>query len=529
MAKSLRPMRSLEDRSRIRRRRFTEEKLVKIRTEHNNVSAFKTMLLAAFILIQLGIIVGLSFLPALALRWYLLILAAISLITALSVMSSHRNTQAKAVWVLFILVFFIGGFVIYFMSNDKYMYARSRRRHKEIFDRTSCFLPDRPAQIALPGMKETCTYLANVGKFASYNNTRLAYFPSGASLFDEVTECLKGAQSFVFIEYYAISDGVLLNRLWDVLKKKAESGVDVRIIYDDVGSRTFSRKMRRQMKKSGVKVRVFNRLLSRFTFAMNYRDHRKIIVIDGKIAFTGGSNIADEYINEKHMHGYWKDTGLKMEGEAVDAMTLFFLRQWEFMTRTQTDYAPYFGHYEKISVPSVAVPYVAGPEYPLTVAKSVFENVISSAHEKLYIMTPYFIPDDSIVQALINKALAGVDVRIVLPSVPDKYYVYLVTCDNAEKLIKHGVKIYYFRDSFVHSKLLMTESSVVIGTVNFDMRSFYQQFENGVVTDDVGVIAEVEEDFNRTFPDCDNPAKASKNGFWRTIAIALLRLVSPLM
>ena len=524
-----RRMQSLEDRSRRRRRRFSEDKLVKIRTEHNNISAFKTMLLAAFILIQLGIIVGLSFLPALALRWYLIILAVISILTALSVLSSHRNTQGKAVWVLFILVFFVGGFVIYFMSNDKYMYARSRRRHKDIFERSAHFLPARPVSVLSDGMKEACSYLSNAGGFAAYNNTRLQYYPSGASLFDEVTECLKKAQSFVFIEYYAIADGVLLNRIWDVLREKAESGVDVRIIYDDVGSRAFSRRMRRQMKASGAQVKVFNRLLSRFTFAMNYRDHRKMIIIDGKTAFTGGSNIADEYVNEKHMHGYWKDTGLKMEGEAVDSMTLFFLRQWEFITRRKTDYAPYLGRCGGISSPSVVVPYVDGPEYRITICKSVFENAISSAHEKLYIMTPYFIPDDSIIQALINKAMSGVDVRIILPAVPDKSYVYLVTCDNAEKLIKYGVRIYYFRDSFVHSKLLLTESSAVIGTVNFDMRSFYQQFENGIVTDDAGVIADVEEDFERTFPDCDNPAKVGKNGFWRTVAIGLLRLVSPLM
>lgn len=529
MANSMRPMRSLEDRSRRLRRRFTEEKLVKIRTEHNNVGLFRTLLAAFLILAQLAIIVGLSFLPALVLRWYLLVLVIISLISALSVLSSHRNNQAKAVWVLFILVFFFGGFVIYFMSNDKYMYAGARRRHRRIHERSKHFLPEHTAVNATEEMRQTCTYLQNAGGFASYNNTELEYFPSGAQLFDEVIDCLKTAQSFVFIEYYAIADGVLLNRIWDVLKEKALSGVDVRIIYDDVGSRAFSHKMRREMRSCGAQVRVFSRLLSRFTFAMNYRDHRKIIVIDGKIAFTGGSNIADEYINEKHMHGYWKDTGLKMRGEAVDSMTLFFLRQWEFITNEKFDYSPYFGHYEKFSSPYVAVPYVGGPEYKLTVCKSVFESVISSARSKLYIMTPYFIPDDSVVQSLINKALSGVDVRIILPSVPDKYYVYLVTRDNAEKLIKYGVKIYYLRDSFVHSKLIMTESCAVVGTVNFDMRSFYQQFENAVLTDDQSVVAEICEDFERTFPDCDNPVKASKNGLVRTVAVALLRLVSPLM
>ena len=528
-SRPMRPMRSLEDRSRRRRQRFTEDKLVKIRTEHNNSGAFKTIFAAAFILVQLGIIVGLSTLPALALWWYLIILVVISIFTALSVLSSHRNNQAKAVWVLFILVFFFGGFVIYFMSNDKYMYARPRRRHRDIFARSRRFMTESNASGGSETMRGMCSYLRRAGNFASYNNVRLKYYPSGAQLFDSVVEQLKGAEHFVFIEYYAVADGVLLNRIWDVLRQKLKEGVDVRIIYDDVGSRVFSREMRREMTEAGAQVRVFNRLISRFTFAMNYRDHRKIIIIDGKIAFTGGSNIADEYVNEKHMHGYWKDTGLMMEGEAVDAMTLFFLRQWEFITGEAFDYSPYFNRYERVQNPYIVVPYVDGPEYELTICKSVFESVIYSARERLYIMTPYFIPDDSVVHALVNKALSGVDVRIILPSVPDKYYVYLVTRDNAEKLIKYGVKIYYLKDSFVHSKLVVTESCAVVGTANFDMRSFYQQFENAVLTNDRSVVEEVSADFERTFPDCDNPRSASKNGFLRTVAIALLRFVSPLM
>ena len=527
----VRPTRSLEDRSRRRRQRFTEDKLVKLRTEHNNIGVFKTLLAAFLILAQLGIIIALGTLPIFtaALGWYLLVLILISIFTAFSVLSSHRNNQAKAVWVIFILVFFFCGFIIYFMSNDKYMYARARRRHKQIFARSEKFMPKHDGVNVSPDASQTCSYLNNAGNFSSYNNTRLQYFPSGAQLFDDVIENLKSAQSFVFIEYYAISDGVLLNRIWDVLRQKVKSGLDVRIIYDDVGSRAFSHAMRKEMRDAGAQVRVFNRLLSRFTFAMNYRDHRKIIVIDGKIAYTGGSNVADEYVNEKHMHGYWKDTGLRMEGEAVDSMTLFFLRQWEFITKQKCDYSPYFGLYDRFESPGAVTPYVDGPEYELTICKSVFESVISSAREKLYIMTPYFIPDDSVVQSLINKALSGVDVRIILPSVPDKYYVYLVTRDNAEKLIKYGVKIYYLRDSFVHSKLVITENCAVVGTVNFDMRSFYQQFEDAVFTDDMSVVAAISQDFENTFPDCDKPAKAARNGLVKTVAIALLRFVSPLM
>lgn len=529
MDKPVKATRSLEDKSRRRRQRFTEDKLVKIRTEHNNVGVFKTIFAALLILVQLGIIVGLSTMLALGVWWYLLALMLISLFTAFSVLSSHRSNQAKAVWVIFILVFFFCGFIIYFMSNDKYMYARQRRRHKKIFEGSKKYLPAGSAQSPAPEVKQTCTYLKNAGGFPACSGSPLEYYPSGTRLFDEAIEKLGSAKHFVFIEYYAIADGVLLNRIWDVLRKKVAEGVDVRIIYDDVGGRAFSRSVIKKMTEAGAKVRVFNRLLSSFTFAMNYRDHRKIIIVDGEVAFTGGSNIADEYINEKHMHGYWKDTGLKVEGEAVDCFTVFFLRQWEFIEKKGVEYLPYLGHYKKLSSPYTVVPYVDGPEYSLTVCKSVFESVISSAKERLYIMTPYFIPDDSVFQALANKALSGVDVRIILPSVPDKYYVYLVTRDNAEKLLNYGVKIYYLRDSFVHSKLVITESSAVVGTVNFDMRSFYQQFENAVFTDDPYVVSAIREDFERTFPDCDSPSKPARSGVFKKVVITLLRFVSPLM
>ena len=528
MAEQLKTFRSLNYR-RQGVKRSSDAKIVKVRTEHNTLSTVKTLLTAFLVLLQLSLIVSLSFIPALGMGWYLIIPAVISILTAFSVLSSHRSTQSKAVWVLFILVFFCFGFLIYFMSNDKYMYFRARRRHKGIFKDSEQYVKPYTEPDCENGLRQTCRYLNNSGGFTACTGTDLQYFPSGASLFDDVLERLETAEKFVFIEYYAIADGVLWSRIWSVLERKIAEGVEVRIIYDDVGSRVFTRKTRKMMKAAGAQVRVFNRLLSRFTFAMNYRDHRKMFIIDGKTAYTGGSNIADEYINEKHMHGYWKDSGLRLDGEAVDNMTVFFLRQWEFIVREKFDYIPYLNHFERTENNSTVIPFVGGPEYELPICKTVFENVINSANERLYIMTPYFTPDESVMQALTNKALSGVDVRIILPSVPDKYYVYLLTRDNAEKLIKYGVKIYYMEDSFVHSKLVMNENCAVVGTVNFDMRSFYQQFENAVISDDKKLICDLQEDFERTFKDCEHHDKPQKNGLIKTVAIALLRFVAPLM
>jgi cardiolipin synthase len=517
----------------VRRRRnlskAPDAKTVKIRTEHNGLSSFKTLFALFLIFLQLGIIISLNFLFVIAARWYLIFLAVVSIITAITVLSSHRSGQAKAVWILFILVFFSFGFIVYFLSNDKFMYHRQRKRHKRIYSRSNMSVrrtcvPQESSKLYL-----TSKYLYNAGGFATYTNTKLKYFPSGASMFDDVLDHLKDAKQYIFIEYFAIADGVLLKRIWDILEQKLKEGVDVRIIFDDMGSRVLSLKTRKKMRAAGVKLKVFNRLLSRFTFALNYRDHRKIIVIDGKVAYTGGCNMADEYINEKRMHGYWKDTGLRIEGEAVDSMTLIFLRQWEFVLNKQEEYSKYIDRYEELPSDSFVLPYASGPEFEQSICKAVFEEVMSSARQKLYIMTPYFIPDESITQHLINLALAGVDVRIVLPSIPDKYYVYLVSKDNAERLTKYGVKIYYMEETFVHSKLMLNEGCAVIGSVNVDMRSFYQQFENGIVTDDSQTLADIEKDFNNVFADSKCVTKPQHNGLLKSIAIAVLRFVSPLM
>jgi cardiolipin synthase len=466
---------------------------------------------------------------AYGLRWYLILMAVISVISAVSVLSSHRSTETKAVWVLFILVFFVFGFVVYFMSNDRIMYRRARKRHASIYQRTSRFNKQYEDPQTSEDVVATCRYLNNSGGFAPCTNTAVKYFPSGASTFDDIIESIKRAEKFVFIEFFAVADGILFNRIWNILKEKLKQGVEVKIIYDDIGSRSLSRKTRKKIKDAGGEIRVFNKLMSRFTFALNFRDHRKIVIVDGKVAYTGGCNLADEYINEKRMHGYWKDCGLRMEGEAVDQLTLFFLRQWEYIVKKAFDYAPYLNHFTPTQDTSTVVPYIGGPEFEHSICKSVYENVISSAKKKLYIMTPYFVPDDSIRQCIINSALAGVDVRIILPSVPDKMYVYVISKDNAENLIKYGVKVYYAKDMFLHSKVVLTEQCAVVGSVNFDMRSFFQQFENAVLTDDVGVMNDIDKDFAQTFENSKLMSKKQKNGIVKTMIIGALRIVSPLM
>lgn len=504
--------------------------MVRIRTESHGMGVFKTFIVFLAIAVQLAFIATLYFRFLLAFRWYMIVSLALSLVSCVHVLSSNRNGQSKAVWILFLLVGFTVGYIIYYLSDVRVFFGRAKRRYARIFADTEKYKPTKNEVECDKATELACNYLETAGGFGAYDGTDLNYFPSGASFFDDVLERLEQAKRFVFIEYFIVADGVLLNRFLEILERKAAEGVDVRMIYDDLGSnRTLRRKTKKRIVKSGIKLTEFNRLTPRFTVAMNFRDHRKIIVVDGETAYTGGSNLADEYINEKRMYGYWKDTGLRLDGKAVDEFTLMFLRQWEYIKKEKQDYESFLGHCVPTENKSAVVPYADGLDYKEPIGKGVYETAISAARERIWIMTPYFVPDDTIMDLLAEKARAGVDVRLVLPAIADKPYVYVVSRDNAERLIPAGVKVYTMDNSFVHSKLLLTETNAVIGSINMDLRSFYQQFECAVLTSDEKAVSQVADDFTVTFGDCTLSDGKGKHKFIKRIVAGVLRIFAPLM
>jgi cardiolipin synthase len=331
---------------------------------------------------------------------------------------------------------------------------------------------------------------------------------------------------------FIIRPGKMWNAVLNILKEKASQGVEIRLLYDDIGCiSTLPTNYKKELEKYNIKCEVFNPAKPIVTLAHNNRDHRKIIVVDGKVAYTGGCNLADEYINAKQIHGYWKDTGVRIEGEAVDGLTLIFLRQWEVLSKTREDYSQFM----KLSPPqnnaNTVIPYADGLDYAHPIARGAYENLIASAEKFLFIMSPYFIVDDGITNLLINKALSGVEVKIFLPEIPDKKIVYTISRSNAEKLIDYGVKVYVVKNTFVHSKLMLTENCVAIGSVNMDLRSFYQQFECGVITDDQKVTKSVYLDFLQTQQnslEINQKNKRSRNIFYR-IFVGLMQVFAPLM
>lgn len=760
----------------------TDFRVIRLNTENRSFGAIKTLTIAGAIFLQLALffLAYLKFIEYFQI--YLVVYYLSSFITGLYIISGNKNTQSKVVWVFVSFIIPIFGSLFYFLSDERLFFRKSRIKYSLIFSRynpiyyiekkgnsklskygkttlstkytnsnlkNSSFKASTSIEDMENSLKQEYTtikhkallsdinYLKNIGNFGVYNFSSVKYYPSGILLFDEILKTINTAEKFVFIEYFIIADGILLKRFINILEQKVKQGVDVRIIYDDMVTHSVLKSSTiKEIREKGIKILPFNRLVPILSFGLNIRDHRKIVVIDGKIGFSGGANLADEYINEKRTHGYWKDVGTKISGPCVDNYTLAFLRQWEYLSQKEQDYGKYmnitnfqstdisikqdanrclfltdnnnnqkiisknsttvpfinfnddisleqnnllksnlnqtviqfnmfnqnhdvrdiflqqsifagetnkkitinqnclnqqninsqedknqfktnvsldediinnsvnssvlqdnkeqinlniedlqnrttvlnnqlcieqnnnlYKHYNlnqnqtnvlinnldnqtNISTnndysnqnmivdtdshsqnyDSIVIPYVDGLDYNQKhIGKSMYANVISNAREKIYIMTPYFIPGDTIWEMLKNKAMSGVDVRIILPGVPDKSYVYLISKDNAEKLIQSGVKIYYMNYSFVHAKVVLTEYCAIVGTINMDLRSFYQQFENAVYTNDEQCLTQINNDFENTFSHCVLMKKYKRPRALKRVVIALLRIFSPLM
>ena len=476
--------------------------VIRIKTKSNGIGKLKAVLVFGIIGIQTLVFILLHSAFMLSYKWTALFTLIISLITCIYVLSSNKNSQSKAVWIIFLLLFFPFAYVFYLISDERLLMLGARKKYQRVFEESKNFIPKGEKNQASKNILNDCTYLYNAGGFMPYSNTSAEYFSSGIAFFDDLLARLKTAKKFVFLEFFIVADGVLFERVFDILSTLSKNSVDIRIIYDDMGShKVLSRKTKKMIKLAGIKILPFNKVLPFISATLNYRDHRKMVVIDGECAYTGGCNLADEYINAKRMHGYWKDAGIRLDGDATKVFTLMFLRQWEFLSRKKENYLPFLRGASCNKSDGVFVPYADGLDYKENISKGVYQNMIARAKQKIYIMTPYFIVDDDIFNMLKVKAMSGVDVRLVLPEIPDKTFVYGVTRNNAEKLALYGAKVYLMKNSFVHSKVLLVEDSVAIGSVNMDLRSFYQQFECGVLTNDKGVIEKVKQDFETTFSD----------------------------
>lgn len=349
-------------------------------------------------------------------------------------------------------------------------------------------------------------YVEHVGGYPAYLGGKVTYFPFGRDKWKDMLEELEKAEEFIFLEYFIVERGEMWDSVLEILKRKAAEGVEVRMMYDGMCSiMLLPYSYPKQLRKYGIQAKMFAPIQPLLSTHQNNRDHRKILVIDGKIAYTGGVNLADEYVGIKVRFGKWKDTAVKVEGNAVDSFTLMFLQMWNATKiNAVQEYEKYIRRAPADACgQGFVLPYGDGPHRKDNVAEKVYMDILNTAEKYVHIMTPYFIVDDGILQALKYAARRGVDVKLILPHIPDKKVAFAVARNYYPSLLAAGVKVYEYTPGFVHAKVFVSDDKkAVVGTINLDYRSLYHHFECAAYMYNTSVTADVERDYEETLAEC---------------------------
>ena len=500
----------------------------------------RRLLIILLILVQLAFIIYTLASGSIASSIISKALTALSVLVCLYIVSSDSKGAYKLTWVFMILLFPVFGGLFYlffsFQSTTKRAAeksARAEQKAKELYRLPSDAYT--AACDAFPTAAPQIKYLQNCGGFPIYSGTDTKYLTPGEEKFKHLLEELKKAEKYIFLEYFIIEEGIMWDAVLGILKQKAREGVKVRLMYDDMGCFFLLPKdYPKKLAKFGIECAVFNRFIPVLASLQNNRDHRKIAVIDGKVAFTGGINLADEYINAYEKHGHWKDASVMIKGSAAWSFTLMFLQMWELGGGADEDYSQYYP-WQDAPVPDTqdgfVQPYADSPIDKENIGEQVYLQIINNAKEYLYINTPYLIIDDGMVSALCLAAKSGVDVRIVTPHKWDKWAVHMTTRSYYRQLISAGVKIYEYSSGFIHSKTFVSDDTVAtVGTTNLDFRSLYLHFECGVLMFGSSAVDEVKADFLKTLETCQpiRERDCRYNIFLRAFQ-DIMRLFAPLL
>ena len=463
----------------------------------------------------------------------------LSIIAVLKIYSGNENMAFKTSWIMLILAFPVMGISLYLMIGKSGSMRMIRNHSAELQKEFEGILNQDPGVMDSlrekdPAIANQSRYIWNYGKYPVYRNTDIAFYYEAEDGLEAQKRELEKAEKFIFMEYHAIEDSVAFDGIRKILAKKAKEGVEVRVFYDDVGSVGFiNSDFVKKMEADGMQCRVFNPLIPFLNVFMNNRDHRKITVIDGKVGFTGGYNLADEYFNITHPYGQWKDTGVRMEGEAVRNLTTMFLELWNTIKHTDKDYMRYIPDASyKAKEDTYVQPFGDSPLDDEPVSENVYMNIVKNAKEYVYFTTPYLIISDEFRRELGLAAKRGVDVRIVTPGIPDKKMVYKLTRSYYAGLVKDGVRIYEYTPGFLHAKQCVCDGeTAVCGTINLDYRSLYLHFENGVFFYNCQAVKDMRKDFDQLFPACREVTEEYRSGRPAAVRIGqcILRLFSPLM
>ncbi len=465
----------------------------------------------------------------------------LSAFVVLFIINKNENPAYKLIWVILVLsVPLVGGALYVILSGNRTRVAFINEALESHLDTFKYMPEDAEIQKEIKQLSKSAsvqsTYISESAGYPVYRNTFVKYFPLGETNFESLIEELEKAKHFIFMEYFIIKQGEMWDTVLSVLAKKAKEGVDVRLIYDDVGCAMWlPSRFLHEMEELGIRVATFNPIVPLLNLRQNNRDHRKITVIDGHTGFTGGINLADEYINKVSPFGHWKDTGIMLKGDAVWNLTLMFLQTWKMLTKEDDNYSMYtpmkYKHTPFLSDGYIQ-PYGDTPVDDEITGENIYLNLINKAKHYVYITTPYLIIDNEMVTALTLAAKSGIDVRIITPGIPDKKLVYMVTQSYYYQLIQAGVRIYQYTPGFIHAKTVVVDDTVAtVGTINFDYRSLYLHFECGVWMFNSGTIYEIKDDYIRTLEVCDEVTleEIEKTSGLKKFGQSILRLVAPLL
>ena len=438
-------------------------------------------------------------------KGYYLFFLIFSIVMGFVVFTRPEKPAYRTVWIFLICIFPLYGAVLYFLMANKKMGYFSRKKTAALRKTlASAKIPMSSADEKLyelsPDFKNLSTFVKNSTGMSCWLDSECTYFEYADEFFLDLVEEVKKAEKFIFIEYFIIGEGHWWNVILKELEKKVKEGVDVRIIYDDLGSiNAIAKNYDKYLRSLGLKAVAFNRVKFHFNPRLNFRDHRKIFDIDGNICYTGGLNLADEYANDVIRFGYWKDNAVKIKGSAVWNFTYLFLVMWMNVMGDRGDINEYV---PTIKCPSDGFiqPFGDNPLDAETTTEDVYQKMISMAHDHVWITTPYLVPDDSLIDSLRIAARSGVDVRIITPHYPDKKSVFEVSRSNYKYLLESGVKIYEYIPGFIHAKTFLVDDEIaIVGTTNVDYRSFYLHFELSVLFYRSSIVSKVKEDFEKTF------------------------------
>ena len=491
------------------------------------------------ILIELVLVFGIIlYMSQIAPIIWVTLVFLISVATVIAIVNRSMSPESKVTWLIvtFVPVF---GPLLYLMFGERRLSKKELKQLQEL--NSIAFHENNGHRLHLQLQKtDKSAYgiinaLLHMDSNAEvYEQTDAQFFADGEEMWNQMLEDLKRAEKFIFLEYYIVEDGLMWDSMLEILEEKVAQGVEVKMLYDDIGCMvTLPGDYTVYLRSKGIDAHKFNKVIPRMTVAYNNRDHRKILVIDGQISYTGGINLADEYINHIERFGHWKDSGIRIDGPATQAFTRLFLMNWYINRGEISDFDQYHLENQTRFGSGLCIPYGSGPKpiYKTKVGKIVYQNLINQAEDFVYITTPYLIIDYDLTEDIKNAAMRGVDVRIVTPHIPDKKLIQLVTRGAYPDLLSAGVRIFEYTPGFIHSKqMIVDDRFAAVGTINLDYRSLVHHYENAVLLYKTESIADIHKDFENIFEQSQEIFSDTINPTWYQMLIKeVTQLFAPML